>query len=639
MGLPTPFIAVNEPPRRSAMSDNLMTEVARQEKYLAELPAEFTYPLFNTKRALDSQRQNGYRNTAVAAREIVDNAFEAGATTVEVIFETVKSRNKDIITSVAFIDNGAGMIPLMARFALSWGGGTHFEDPNFIGKFGFGLPNASINQTKVVEVYTRTSKDEPITKAWLDLDTYKDFAQQTVPPPMTAELPKFVQKHLDKAGNKFEHGTVVVWRNPDRLTYKVSSTLAEHLVADFGVTYRYLLDDKSIIVWGTKVQPVDPLFLDPRGRYYLKPEDGGAQPIASINIAARYYHDPDTGAFHLEEIEDMSKTDPEDKNTIAVGVMRVRISRLPYEFAGRTDDLSPEAKDRLAIRQSHRGMSFVRAGREIETLDAFPRSKRDSANGLGRWPLLQGYAYYWGIEVAFTPDFDDVFGISNDKQRVRPIEDFWRVLAKKDIDRVLRDENAHQEKTRSARRKQKMAEIAATSETATPSEAAAATVPVVTGKRLHIPERLKPEAQENVEAEAKRRAEKFNRPQEEVLRALTEETKRRPYRIDFFDELRGPFYYPEMQGLQLVIFINRQHRFYEMCYGELMVLEGGEQAKWGIDLMLFALGKAEVEMDDPTAAAQYEYTRENKWSEFLQIAFQDLAARVSPADEPEVEMA
>ncbi len=247
----------------------------------------------------------------------------------------------------------------------------------------------------------------------------------------------------------------------------------------------------------------------------------------------------------------------------------------------------------------------------------------------------QSYAYYWGIEVAFGPEFDEVFGISNDKQRVRPIEDFWRVLTKREVDRLLMGENAWQVKTRSTERKRRLAEKAQASETATPSEAAAAAVPVVTGKRLHIPERLKPSAQDNAEIEAKKRAEKTKRPLDEVLKVLTEETKRRPYRIDFFDDPRGPFYYPQVDGLQLVIFINRQHRFYEMCYGELLSLEGGEQAKWGVDLMLFALGKAEVEIDDPTAAQQYEYTRVSKWSEFLQIALQDLSARVETMDEPE----
>ncbi len=39
--------------------DQLLSEIERQQKYLAELPKNFSYPLFNTKRALDSQRQNG----------------------------------------------------------------------------------------------------------------------------------------------------------------------------------------------------------------------------------------------------------------------------------------------------------------------------------------------------------------------------------------------------------------------------------------------------------------------------------------------------------------------------------------------------------------------------------------------------
>jgi hypothetical protein len=60
-----------------------------------------------------------------------------------------------VVSSVAFIDNGTGMIPNMTRFALSWGGGTPFDDPNFIGKFGFGLPDASINQTRKVEACSR----------------------------------------------------------------------------------------------------------------------------------------------------------------------------------------------------------------------------------------------------------------------------------------------------------------------------------------------------------------------------------------------------------------------------------------------------------------------------------------------------
>src|SRR3954468_9646097 len=97
--------------------DALLNELERQEKYLAELPKNFSFPLFNTKRALESQRQNGYRSTAVAAREIVDNSLEAKADKVHVVFDTSLNKTREIVTSVAFIDNGAGMVKNMARFA------------------------------------------------------------------------------------------------------------------------------------------------------------------------------------------------------------------------------------------------------------------------------------------------------------------------------------------------------------------------------------------------------------------------------------------------------------------------------------------------------------------------------------------
>ena len=59
-------------------ADRLLTEIERQKKYLDRLPGDFSFPLFNTRQAMESQRRNGYRNTAAAAREIVDNAYEAG---------------------------------------------------------------------------------------------------------------------------------------------------------------------------------------------------------------------------------------------------------------------------------------------------------------------------------------------------------------------------------------------------------------------------------------------------------------------------------------------------------------------------------------------------------------------------------
>ena len=68
------------------------------------------------------------------------------------------------------------MLPVMARYALSWGAGTHFDELGTIGKFGFGLPNASINQTTRVEVYTKTRDADEVTMACLDVSHVKEHA-------------------------------------------------------------------------------------------------------------------------------------------------------------------------------------------------------------------------------------------------------------------------------------------------------------------------------------------------------------------------------------------------------------------------------------------------------------------------------
>ena len=217
------------------VSDALLSELERQEKYLAQLPEDYEFPLFNARQAVESQRRSGYKDTAAASREVVDNAIEACATRVDVVFDTVKTKNgKRLVSAVAFIDNGAGMGPEMARFALSWGGGTHFEDPQFIGRFGFGLPNSSINQTRRVEVYTRTASDQPFTRAYLDINSPSAYGMQFVPPEEQAPLPGFVRQYIDRNKLAIDHGTVVVWVDPDRLTYRSPAYLRDHLIDDFG---------------------------------------------------------------------------------------------------------------------------------------------------------------------------------------------------------------------------------------------------------------------------------------------------------------------------------------------------------------------------------------------------------------------
>jgi hypothetical protein len=625
------------------ISDRLLNEVERQKKYLARLPEDFSFPLFNAKQALMSQRRNGYRNTAVAAREIVDNAIEAGAKSVHIIFETKRHGSKEIVTSVAFFDDGSGMVPDMARYSLSWGGGTHFDEPGFIGRFGFGLPNASINQTLRTEVYTRTDKSEKITKAWLDAKVIPEHGLQTIPPPEVGELPKFVRRYLDRNSLTFGRGTVVVWVEPDRLTYRTAASLKELLLDDFGVTYRYLLREFELQVEGVKVEPVDPLFLEPGARYYRPEEEGGAQKVAERSLAVKLYRAEGANGLHLQkldqvELDKIKSSKDSNGKVLAVGTIYYRVARLPLGLAvgrvgeGAIEPIDEFAKQRFEIRQSRRGMSFVRGGREIETVDGFPRSARDAASGLGDWPLLQSYAYHWGFEVRFGAELDDVFGITNDKQRVRPIEDFWRLLHDEEVDDLLNREQSWQHQQREARAKARR-EPQPTPEP-TPAELSAAAVDTIVGHPTPIPEHQLPVVRNKFEKAASEHAQITGKSLEEAAAAITEEAKRRPYRFEYFEESMGPFYKPEWGlGGQIVIWVNRKHSFYDALYTAPM----GKLAHESLNLFLIALGRGELKATNPTAKLWYEEQRTSMWSSFLATAMRDLLGRM-PAVEAEEEV-
>jgi hypothetical protein len=631
------------------LQDRMLSELERQKKYLDQLGDHFTFPLFNSKRALESQRRSAYRNTAAAAREMVDNAIEAGATKVHVLFDRPSDRKnyqrKDAVSAVAFIDNGSGMLPGMARFALSWGGGTHFDEPEFIGKFGFGLPNASINQTRSVEVYTRTKASEPFTKAWLDISEYTgESSVQQIKPPVESKLPEFVQRYIERSDFDLQRGTVIVWQKPDRLSYNSAASLKQHLLDDFGVTYRYLLKDFELVVEGVRVEMVDPLFLDPTGRFYRKPEDGGAV-VAFDNGAmpVRYYRDQKTGEVRFDKVR--TPEDLEVPGLIAAGAIHVRIARFPLGFVvGRVEadgiqPLDEHSNARFEIRKSRRGMCFVRAGREIDTVDVFPRRASDKASGLGDWPLLQTYAYHWGIEVKFPSTLDEVFGITNDKQTVRPIEDFWSLLAAEEIDDYLhREQNWQSEERKAAKKARRAAKLERTDNQPSPAEAAAQAADVSLGDRPTVPDEQKPEANAILEQKAQDLAHATKQSIEEAREALTAQQKVQRYRVDYIDDENGPFYSPVWEGAAVVVRVNKKHPFFEGVYGTLLQTESGAQAKEAVDLLLITLAREEVRTKNPETREFYRAQRVERWSPFLASGLRTLA-REFPVPEAEDEVA
>jgi len=641
-----------------------LTELERQQHYLKKLPKDYNFPLFSGRRAVESQRQSGYKDTARAAREIVDNALEAGAKRVWIALDRVagterkKGQSKERVSAVAFIDDGPGMLPAMARFALTWGGGTHAEAPEGIGKFGFGLPNASINQTRRVSVYTKTEGPGPWVKATLDINTVDEYGLVTVEAPVEADPPSFVQKFLRRQGVTLVAGTVVVWEQPDRLSWSRATMLKEHLKHDFGVVYRYLLHRAEIYIEDDRVSPVDPLFLMPEGLFYLPPEQGGARLALEKKIVVAFQREPDSGTPHLDYLDTAEAiAEARAEPGTHVGIIVVKIGRFPVGFVlGTAKHKGTDNYKRFEFRKDRRGMSFVRAGREIETVDVFPKSASAVAEGLGEWPLLQGYAYHWGIEVSFTPEIDEAMRVGNDKQTIRPIEDFWRVMTKAGIDTAARAEAAYQRTERKAEEeKETQEELSETK--ATPATEAAAQAEKLTGrKRLPASRRAEAEQKTDEAIQKKKRQPQPAKPADQeqpgsarpvaspgapeptgepaeqgaaaeaaavsdaaevadaALAAVEEEARRNRFFIATFRSEGGVVYRPSLgNGHQIGVEVNTAHPFFTSFY---VGLKANPRARYAIDLLLLTLAKAEVEADGERKTF-YEQERKYNWTHFL----------------------
>ena len=109
------------------------------------------FPGSYTIRAL---RDSRYHNTAYAIAELIDNSIEAYAELIELLcMETRQAtarQTRNRMSSIAVLDNGSGMDVRTLFEALKFGGGTRHESIRGIGKYGMGLPTASLSQCKRV---------------------------------------------------------------------------------------------------------------------------------------------------------------------------------------------------------------------------------------------------------------------------------------------------------------------------------------------------------------------------------------------------------------------------------------------------------------------------------------------------------
>ncbi len=340
-------------------------------------PAKAT-PIVDEQRFIVSTRDAGYRSTASAIAELVDNAVQARASNIR-IFINQDGVGVERQFQVAVLDNGCGMDAETLATALRFGGTTRFNDRSGPGRFGMGLPNSSVSQARRLEVYTWQKGH--VLYSYLDVEEIASGRLRGIPAPTPAPLPEWAKKTV-----KSNSGTLVIWDQCDRLDYRKASTIAAKLHNSLGRKFRHFLwDGVKISVNGEPVTPIDPLC--------LHTEEG--------TVLALPFGDPQN--YEVRVPSDPSKT----------AIIQVRFSELQV---AKLHDLPVEDKRRLGISKGA-GVSIVRARREIDYGWYFMGNKRK-----------ENYDDWWRCEVTFDPALDEYFGVTNSKQQIRPKEELLAIL-------------------------------------------------------------------------------------------------------------------------------------------------------------------------------------------------------------------
>jgi len=327
-------------------------------------------------RFIQSTRDSGYKGTVSAIAELVDNALEASARRIDI--RIAKSATGEDF-EVAVLDDGTGMDAETLTEALRFGGTTRFNSRKGLGRFGMGLPNASLSQARRVDVFTWQDSDPPIT-SYLDVDQIVSGTLSAIPKPMRHALPPFAK------GKK--SGTLVLWTRCDRLDHRRVSTIEKRLHAGLGRIFRHFLWSGTVIALnGKKIEPVDPIFM--RTSF----DDGSAKQFQET-ITLEVTADPEVASSPSGDIE-------------------IVFTELPVAD---WHELSNDEKRARGIANGA-GLSIVRGKREVDFGWFFMGAKR-----------RENYDDWWRCEIRFSPDLDDAFGITHTKQQIRPKEHLIEAL-------------------------------------------------------------------------------------------------------------------------------------------------------------------------------------------------------------------
>jgi len=368
---------------------------------------------------VESLKHNGYRDTAMALSELIDNSIQANATKIEIVLvERLSStgRREWLVNEIFVVDNGDGMDNKTLETSLRFGGGTRHGASKGLGKFGMGLPNSSASQCTRFEVYS-WKRNSKVVYNYFDFKEIKENQSEYLPEVTETDFPKHIKEITHP---KFNSGTIVRWVNCDRLILRRSNKLVPHIVWPLGRIFRYFIDDKKVEIkvrvfqdngcsysenfsLGKNIKAVDPLFLMTDNQL----------PIPFNNEATNV---PWQDGVYLFPDPNGDKENRELFNQIGDSIiLKFSIAKLETKRMGGDSAIG-------RIYRQFIGISVLRANREIKLDDfGFLGELGDPTN---RW---------WKVEIAFEPNFDVYFGLDNTKQNVHA---FKKIIDKDQLERT-----------------------------------------------------------------------------------------------------------------------------------------------------------------------------------------------------------
>lgn len=379
---------------------------------------------------IDALKSSGYKSTYNAISEIVDNSIDAHAKNVFIIGEQklmcTDSVSEKRIASFAFLDDGDGMNVEKLSKCLSIGYSD--KDHNGMGRFGVGLPQASVFVCNRVEVYSWQNGIENCMRTHLDIDEIRDLDLNELDSPEEATIPEEYRCYIkwkqdDRQYNFSEHGTLVIWTKCTRVDHKKWNTCVSHMSEDLGRKYRYFLQNGSVQIAMCErvsksfetILPNDPLYLMTPSQECLK------NSIIESNFISKPYNPADGYTECMFEPfqnadGDFSEIDYpityEKDGSAITKTIKIKFSVVKEKYysqpaLGSTQKPGTYPYGKTTKIKNNVGISIVRQGREIDfsTFGFF---------GIYNVPEFR----WWGCEISFDSELDEVFGISNNKQYV-----------------------------------------------------------------------------------------------------------------------------------------------------------------------------------------------------------------------------